>query len=104
MTTIRNGMNFPRTPADEYNVFEQIEGYAQPCIFCGNPVRAGAFWRGATPIWLCGGCAQRGRLGALLGDAAFDVPQLQRMLDETEKAAWRAFAIASEREVGKLHD
>lgn len=69
-----------------------------PCVFCGEVVDFGVFWRGAEEIRLCDSCARSGELGKLLGDAARDCHDLGQMLDHTAREAWRALALAQERE------
>jgi hypothetical protein len=79
---------------------EVAEGFdfAGPCFVCGEPVERGAFWMGYTHVSVCSTCVWDGRLGLLVGDAARDSHDVARMLDHTAREAWRALALAYERE------
>ena len=68
------------------------------CFFCAEPVMVGAAWHGqGDPLRICTSCARDGALGKLLGDAARDCHDLDLILDATAREAWRALALAQER-------
>jgi hypothetical protein len=72
--------------------------FVGPCFHCGQPVEHGSFWMGEPSICLCFNCCWDGRLGPLIGDAARDSGDVATFLDHTAREAWRALALAYERE------
>lgn len=68
------------------------------CLFCFEPVAAGAAWFGAVEVAACSLCVREGKLGLLLGDASENSADVTRFLEATGREAWRALALARERE------
>jgi hypothetical protein len=92
MTMIRDG----HLETDENEAGVQA---SETCLFCGEPVHRGAFWLGyGSDLSVCSHCLWRGQLGALIGDTANRWHDVAAMLDATAREAWRAYAIARERE------
>lgn len=75
-----------------------IAGYHETCTLCGDMVWEGAMWVARfTNVAACRRCLSDGQfLGALIGDAARDARDIERMLDAVTRHAWRAHTLANE--------